>query len=320
MSDKQEKFLQQLHEKFTTSDDIIAGIVGEASGSELESKTRIIAGEVNEVWRVSVEDGPDLILRISHRSDPGFLRERAAIDKLKQVGLPVPQVLLIKQFKDGLKSKTACVETVLEGKPLSKIDIGAGELPHYARQIAGALDKIHSVRVGGFAGRLNEDGDSEERTFTEFMTDMVPKKAELQKQSVQADIPPGSTDRALDILVGHTPVYKSVTEATLTHGDFGGDHLFFKDGRLSGVIDFEGVSGAGLSFDLAWWDLFWRRKIPTELIIAELSAKPENLDQLINLQALRLALTLLPYYTETRNPGGLEHTKQGLEHYLDKFK
>src|SRR3989344_4968936 len=106
--DPYKEYLAIMHGKLVTSDEVISGIVKEGTSKEIKEKKRIIAGEVNEVYDITLTDGVHVILRISkHKSD--FLQEKWAIDRVINLGVPVPQIILVRHFKDGKNEKSACL-------------------------------------------------------------------------------------------------------------------------------------------------------------------------------------------------------------------
>ena len=74
MSDEYNKFLEEIHSKNFTTDDVISDVVKEATGSEVISKKRIMAGEVNEVYDVELQGKDNVIVRI-HKSDKPVFRQ-----------------------------------------------------------------------------------------------------------------------------------------------------------------------------------------------------------------------------------------------------
>jgi aminoglycoside phosphotransferase (APT) family kinase protein len=297
---------------------VIEGIVLEATGNKAEAKERLIAGEVNEVWSVVTAGGPAVIVRISHHSDPGFENEKWALEISRQAGVPTPQVLLIKHFTDKDRSKTVCVETKLEGTALSKILLDNYQQPLFAAEIARTLEKIHSIKLDGFS-YSHERARATPKSFAGYIADSFKDKDKLQALAAQNDLSEGTIARTIKVLSDYTPIYETITQATLTHGDWGADHLLFENDKLTGVIDMENAKGGDISYDLAWWDFYWASKIPTYMIVKSLNSRPKNLDDLINLQALRLALRMLEYYTDTNNSGGLNVVRKNFDRYLAKF-
>src|SRR5258707_9632958 len=75
--------------------DLIAGAVRRATGTDMARHERIMAGLSNEVYAASAVDGQAVIVRISHAPGPQFEQERWAIERCRDVGVPVPEMLLL---------------------------------------------------------------------------------------------------------------------------------------------------------------------------------------------------------------------------------
>jgi aminoglycoside phosphotransferase (APT) family kinase protein len=318
MADDHQEFLNKLHGTMITSPEVINSITVEATGNPIDTKKRIIAGEVNEVWEVSVQNGNDIIVRISHGEEPGFETERWAMEQVRKRGVPTPEVLLIKKITDAGISKTICVETKIDGIPISKISLDDESQTAFSSQIASVLEKIHRINLEGFSN-LGADGSTELITFAQYISDTINQKDELLGFARKANIPPEHVEKAVLQLQQNHNLYKIVVQPTLTHGDFGADHILFKDQVISGIIDMENAKGVHISYDLAWWDYYWRSKIPTKMIIENLINPPIYLEELINVQGLRLSLRLLKYYFNTGNSHALLMVERNFKYYLAKF-
>lgn len=62
---------------FNTSESVVEDVVKRAIGKSIQGKTRIIAGYDSEVYRVAVEDGEEIIVKINHRQpEVEFYRNR----------------------------------------------------------------------------------------------------------------------------------------------------------------------------------------------------------------------------------------------------
>src|SRR4051812_42538380 len=91
-----DKYLASMHAKLITPDEIIKSVVKEGTGLGVISKKKLIAGEANEVYDILLENKNHVILRISRSGHPNFLQEKWALEKVKNAGVPIPKILLIK--------------------------------------------------------------------------------------------------------------------------------------------------------------------------------------------------------------------------------
>ena len=72
-------YLKLLHSKHNTTRRIISRVIKEGTGKDLKSEKRIVAGEENEVYIITLSDQSQKILRISSKGYPYFQQEQWAI-------------------------------------------------------------------------------------------------------------------------------------------------------------------------------------------------------------------------------------------------
>ena len=68
-----QEYLASMHAKLTTPEEAIKEVTKEGTGQEVKDRRRIVAGEVNEVYDLTLNNGQHTILRIS-RNFPDFLQ------------------------------------------------------------------------------------------------------------------------------------------------------------------------------------------------------------------------------------------------------
>ena len=90
------QYLSSIHSRQTTQDEIIRDVIKEANGQDMLSKRRIIAGEVNEVYDVTLNDQSRVILRISPNGSSSFQQEEFVLKQCQNAEIPVPDILYIK--------------------------------------------------------------------------------------------------------------------------------------------------------------------------------------------------------------------------------
>lgn len=274
-------------------------------------KTRIVAGEVNEVYEMSLGSDKDVIVRVSHSSWNNFEDERWALEECRKVGLPVPRVLGIESVKDEGKTITVCIEEKIDGLPLSKIldesTMRSRERQQYFFQIGKALGKVHKVKTKGF-GNLNKEGKGEYSTFKEYLMKRHRERKKLVEISKKSEVTAKEIDQALQLIKGNLKLLDR-QDAILLHHDVGSEHYFFKDLKLVGVIDFENCAGGDPVMDFSWWDYFYGTKWPTTWVMdgyEDKSLFSEDFPLKLKLYKIYLGLTLLQYYWEEKNDAGLD--------------
>lgn len=174
------------------------------------------------------------------------------------------------------------VYTWLDGENPTTADL----TPQLVRDVAGCLNAIHAIDVPGgpvntrgftFAGR-----DEATRTSIRAMAGMVDTDAVTALWDAAFALPPCEPP------------------GTWVHGDIAPGNLLVREGRLSGLIDFSGVSRGDPAVDLGLaWNL-----LPASLRTVFRTAL--DVDEATWLRsrawALSQACLQLPYYHETNKP------------------
>lgn len=97
-----QQYLEQKHAKFNTSVSIIDKVVTMATGSKFTNLTKVIQGEINEVYDIVLANLSHVIVRISRSSHPRFLvgngllqnLERQMFLHLKCYWLPLDRIMV----------------------------------------------------------------------------------------------------------------------------------------------------------------------------------------------------------------------------------
>lgn len=312
------EFLQNKHNAFNTSAGTIALVVQKAVSSKPVSSKKIILGEENEVYDITTENGRQVILRISHSSEPRFKEEKWALDSCRNVGVPTPRILLIDQIDNEM---LVCVEEKLPGRPLGEvyqrgtIDSNSKNLVLKAGKI---LAKIHSIKVEGF-GQLDQNGKGKFKTWEDYM--LNDNNDELRRVVKKTGIDLNYIDKAFEILIKHKVIYQTI-EPRLLHSDFSAKHLLIEKNEITGVLDMENCKGGDITRDFAWWDYFNRNRFPVEWLIegyGDSQVFTPEFKMKMKLSSLQLGIILLYYYEITHNQNGINYTKEKLVEDIGRF-
>lgn len=140
-------WLRSWHQRMeVTPRRLVDEVVQRATSGSPTALERIVAGQVSEVYVATINDGDQVIVRISHEDEPRFEGERWALDAVRALGVPTPHVLHL-ECTGGV---TFCIEEKLPGEPLDQI-LARGEWPAGAiEQIGALLARIHGVPIDGF--------------------------------------------------------------------------------------------------------------------------------------------------------------------------
>jgi aminoglycoside phosphotransferase (APT) family kinase protein len=261
-----DKYLATMHAQFLTPNEILREVVRKGTGQDFTTKLKIIAGEVSEVYDITLQDTTHVILRISRSSYPNFQQEKWAIEQVKKIGVPVPEILLVTYLTVDQEELSFCLMNKVEGEPLErgKIDFSVltqAERKFYTIKAGEILSKIHSIQTHGIGWIIGE-GKAEYETADALFGDVDKKQkhwyeiAELEKVTKQ------EMDSAFAIIHDLRKDYMTVTPR-LNHGDFGHKHVMVKDKRITAILDWGGVRSDTPIYDFASWDYWFGNYIPT---------------------------------------------------------
>ncbi|MDO8656060.1 MAG: aminoglycoside phosphotransferase family protein [Nanoarchaeota archaeon] len=324
MSDGYDKFLEEIHSKNFTTDDVISAIVQEATGSKIISKKRIMAGEVNEVYDIELQDGESVIVRIHESSDPAFLSEKWAIDQCKLVGVPVPTVLLVKHIPAGDKTLSFCVQEKLRGDTVERgkinmWNIDKEQLRAIMNKAGELLTRMQTISVSGF-GSLDDHGKGQNISFVEKLTGES-KRWKYMEVAAELNLEQQFL-KAIDLINHLAPKYKSIQQ-TFNHGDFAPKHIMYEGREVSGILDFGDIESHAPIYDFARWEYWYG---DTDILkwlkegFTDKSIFNEDYDELSNLIQLNVAMGTIWHYHKNQNY--LEGVKNGakkLDEILSRF-
>lgn len=308
-----QEYLDKKHLKFDTPEKLIAKIVKKATDSEFSSREKVIAGEVNEVYDVTLKNMNHVIVRISRHTKPRFEAEEKVIRMASQVGVPTPKVLLIESLKHKGKKLTFCIEEKIDGVPLRETEntLDKRTLKSLIVQSGNILSKIHSVEVDGFGGF---DRRKPYNKWSEYVYKPLKKKKQILKIAKVENIDTDLIHKAMDALKENKDVFDKV-KPRLLHGDYSTKHMLTDKSDITGIIDFENGKGGDPIFDLAWFDYYHSDRIPLKWMkegYTDKSIFDDNFDQKMIFYKLHLGLTVIVYYKYENNIAGLNHAKKKL--------
>lgn len=313
------EYLKSLHSKLTTPDEVTTSIVFEATKKEVKNKRKIIAGEASEVYDVELTNNSHVILRIARGEKEQYGQESWAINEAKKVGVPVPEILLIKHLSVDGNLLSFCVQNKLPGEPLERgaIDFGKFDKTRQRSIINNAgeiLSKIHQIKTNGF-GYLKGEGKGSFATFGELMSEHANQSDEYLKLAKKYEIPEKEMAKTLDILSKKAANASPITPI-LCHNDFNIKHIMV-DGtdRITGIIDWGEVQGDSPVSDFAKWDYWFGDYIPTEWLKEGYPDKQifsGNYEELFHWIRLNNGLGVMYWYDQKNYVSGIEFAKEKL--------
>ena len=311
------EWMRQHHAKFSTAPELVDRLVTTATRRGVIGRERLLLGEVNEVYRLTLDDDSPLIARISHRDADMFVRGEEAITEARAAGVPVPETVALDWIEvegdDGtVQRRAVALQRCLPGRPLNALigDVSNDDVAALILQAGEYLARIHGVRR---SARTNRGIWSPPRE--EWLQ-------EVYEDSRKLGVDTEAIDRALAIAreVADTC---DPGEPRLVHSDYSTKHFMVHDGSIVGIIDWDGAGGGHPAIDIEWWDMFFDRDPhPTSLLLEgyrRVASVPENLDVLRVALGLQQACGLIRYYTSTGNTAGAEFAAQRLVTFTDRW-
>lgn len=328
MSVDYQKYLVRLHAKNATPNEVIINAVKEIAKKAIVGKTRIIAGEANEVYDIEFSDYSHVIVRISRGEKLEFEQEKWAIEKCAEIGILVPEILLIKHTIFDNKPLHICIQKKLEGEPLERGAINFYSFPEDRKkrimlQAGEILSKIHSIKTQGF-GELNKDGEGSYKTFDKLMRECVNEEKELMLVAKQVNFDVNAMRKILDILREKANLTSNI-EPILNHNDFGPKHIMIKNETISGILDFGEVCGHSPVNDFAKWDYWFGDVAPIEWLKKGYLNKAlfkDDFEEILHWIRLSNGLWVLSWYHKQKYLRAVEKAKEklykDLEFYISK--
>lgn len=316
-SDVYNKYLLSLHDKKQTSNEVIAGIVREGMGKEMVAKRKIVAGEVNEVYEVELSGHKRIILRISPNGSPDFQQEQWAIRECRKVGIPVPEIFMVKYGTIDDKEYGFCLMEKVEGDTLErggiKFDnLSLDESKNYIHQAGEILTKIHSISTKGWGWIVKDRGQFENATA--LLRDWDRKHVEYEQIGHEVKIKAAVMKKAWEQIDGLKAKYQD-RQPCLNHADFGHKHFMVRQGKIVAILDWGSVRSDVPVYDFAGWDFWFGEDIPTQWLKDGYTNKAlfdEEFDDLLHTLRIQKGLENLTWYQKQKYSEMVEIVKTKL--------
>jgi aminoglycoside phosphotransferase (APT) family kinase protein len=260
-SDSYDDQRMERHRAMTSPASIVAKAVLEACGSPIRTKTRITEGFSNEVYAVTATNGQRVVVRIHWYGSPGhggshFEPERWALAQCARIGLPTPQILLLKSDESTDPPRSICVETHLYGTTLHSLlkqgHLDAGQARPIVAEAGTLLARLHTLPAHGF-GRIDGRGVGVAPGWEAYVHRTPVAQPHRAARNVGID--PTEVDDARHLLYSHRDLWQDLAPRLL-HGDYSPQHILVREGRVRGIIDPEFPQSGDPAMDLAYWG-YW---------------------------------------------------------------
>ncbi|MCY6485182.1 phosphotransferase [Clostridium aestuarii] len=195
------------------------------------SMKKMNLGFINMVYDVEFP-GKEIIIRINHDKN-NFIGVEQNIEKLKELGLPVSNILYI----DLSKKKYDVAYMIMEKIPGRDLryeieNMSKEQMTNIADKIIFYQNKVGKLCLGKGFGRCNIGEKGKYESWTEFIKDEVNKV----KESIDLEI----YNKIITIMYEFKVYFDSVSP-TCFLDDITLKNVIIKEGKLEGLIDFDWV-------------------------------------------------------------------------------
>lgn len=319
-------YLYSVHAKLVTPDEIIQEVVKEGTAHDVFDKKRIIAGEVNEVYDITLTNNNHVILRISRSDYPDFIQEQWAIEKVKKIGVPVPEIILVKHLNIEAEKLSLCLMTKIDGEPLERGGIDFNSLSkeiqkNYIVNEGEILSKIHSIKTQGYGG-IRGEGTTEFATSDNIIDDILYRKERMYAIAEKENLDRTRIDKAMTIVEQFRQSYAK-TSTYLNHGDYSHKHFMVNDEKIVAILDWGGVRSDTPIHDFAWWDYWFGQDIPTAWLKEGYQNKTlfdNNFEDTLHILRIMKGIEIIDWYSSEKYQKAVKKAIGKLLTDLDYFK
>jgi aminoglycoside phosphotransferase (APT) family kinase protein len=306
------RHLAALHEGWATPLSVVAEAVGEVAKAAVLDIRRVVAGEQNEVYDVTVERAPSLIVRIAHGGPEAHEREAWVLAQCASRRIRAPRVHALRHIEVERERRSVIVMEKLPGEPLSDVDLDERGVRRVLGEVGAWLTELHSIPVRGF-GYLDGSGVGMRSTLDDWLDGLIAEAVvfEAAGRSVGLEV------RTIRAWVREIVEACRATppRAVLLHNDLLANHVLVHHGHLSGIIDFGEVAAEPAASEFAKWDFSEGERFPIECIQERYG--DQSLFDAANHRASRAlwfanGLWLMRWYHETGFLPGVEAARDRL--------
>jgi Ser/Thr protein kinase RdoA (MazF antagonist) len=311
VTDEYARHLAALHAGFEAPAELIAAAARAVTRSPIAAMQRIVHGEANEVYGLTFERGPGVILRIARRAEGLFEKEAWAIGRCRALGVAVPEILSLQRLQADGEALELCFMERLPGERLSdSLALPRDTLRAVVRELGEQLSRMHAIGPG--------DLGEAARFFENDTDDFLAIEGDFVELGGNAGLDRRALERAFRFfeaaMTRHGPPPRR-----LTHNDLRACHVLVHEGRLSGVIDFGQVSMDSPINEFAKWAYWEEPALPVAWLREGYGDKSLfEADYAELFQAFRIANALwaLRWYALTGYAAGADRAAERLAAYL----
>jgi len=239
-------------------------------------------GASTPVYRVR-RTGETFYARLSEEEGQSLGPEVEVHRRLHGLELRVPEVVFYEPFDPDLR-RSVMITTEVPGGPLPR-DATPGSVSRVLMEAGRELARINQLSVAGFGWLLRDRHEAPLCGEFESYEALALHGLEARLRLLADVLFSRREIRDLERLVMEAVSDGATAVPRLAHGDFDTTHIFQRDGRFTGLIDFGEVRGAESWYDLAHFALHdgehlrARGLVHLEEGYAEVAPLPEQLTE-----------------------------------------
>ncbi len=263
MSEEYDKHVAALHDAWATPPSVVAGLVAEVADIAVLDIRRVVQGEQNEVYDVTLEGAPSLIVRISHGDAAAFEREAWVLGQCAARGIRAPRVHGLRRVEVEGERLAAIVMDKVQGDRLCDVDLGEAEVRRVLGEVGAWLMELHSIPVQGF-GYLDGRGVGKLAALDDWLNGLTNASPAFEDAGRSVGLATTTIRSWLREIVDSFRA--APPRVALIHNDLLAGHVMVHDRHLSGIIDFGEVAAEPAANDFAKWDFVEGERFPIEWI------------------------------------------------------
>lgn len=210
-------------------------------GTELAGHAELKDGWFNTTYALTLANGRRAVLKAAPpdhlpvlRYERGILRSELTVMKMlrEKASIPLPAILA-EDFSRAILPQDYYVMEWLPGGILNTVQdqLPEPELAHIRREVGAILRQINAIQGAAFGMIADPRFPTWREAFVSLMEDII---MDGEASPIELDY-----DRIRRTVERHAACLEGVREPRLVHWDLWEGNIGVKDGRVSGIIDFE---------------------------------------------------------------------------------
>lgn len=268
-------------------------------------------GEVSQAGIVETLAGSKVI-RFSKHNDEGYQKDRYAYEHFRNPLVPIPEIEKIGVLPDGM---FYAISELVAGTTLDKLpfDELRGTLPSMIQ----TMEAIHQTApTGSGFGRIQLDGNGNTDSWHEALD-----RSQASNDDGRLDSSPlFERDVYEHFRAKIKEYYRFCPEdiRQLIHRDFGFNNTLAKNGKITGVIDWDDAAYGDPLYDVAWqgfWSPGFSWSVKIDIVAAikqhyvDIGQLPEHFEERVECYKMIIGTNCLSFYAKSDQKGSYEYAR-----------